>query len=264
MLRYLRCSDTPIPPLLNEKHQAFEVIWDTLGEKGRRAKRFVSRIGKHPGSPHIELDDGSLYPVYFGDKKGYRPTSIEMINILYRLYTPSRCMTCFDASSEFADIAVGDPWMAPPEDFVDFYDGWSFALIRSERAQKLCAAMVATNKLGAVTVTRREALACNELMATEKRWRAFRVIETLRRQGKPVPRYHMETPQHTLINFIKTELHMLTHILCYLPTFREKTLRFMLSGKGYVFLWLNDKRRSFRFWRRDTVARIKRKIFGRR
>ena len=35
------------------EHEAFEVIWETLGDKGPRAKRFISRIGKHPGTPHV-------------------------------------------------------------------------------------------------------------------------------------------------------------------------------------------------------------------
>ncbi|MCB0320506.1 MAG: Coenzyme F420 hydrogenase/dehydrogenase, beta subunit C-terminal domain, partial [Bdellovibrionales bacterium] len=50
------------------EHEAFRIIWDSLGENARGAKRFVSRIGKHPGAPHIERSDGSWYPVYYGDK----------------------------------------------------------------------------------------------------------------------------------------------------------------------------------------------------
>lgn len=245
------------------EHEAFRVIWESLGERTKNARRFISRVGKHPGTPHLELGDGSLYPVYFGEKKGYRPTSIEMINILYRLYTPPRCLTCFDASAEFADIAVGDPWMAPPEDDVDFYQGWSFALVRSERAEALCSRLAAERKLGIKQLTTDETLRCNTLMAHEKRWRAFRVIETHRRQGKPIPEYRMRTPRHPLKHFIKTELHMLTHIFCFLPKLRARALRFILSNYGYTLLWLNEKRRAFRFWRRDTAAKIRRKLFGR-
>lgn len=246
------------------EHDAYAVLWETLGEKAKRARRFISRIGKHPGTPYLELDDGSLYPVYFGDRtKGYRPTSIEMINILYRLYTPERCLTCYDATAEFADIAVGDPWMAPPEDSVNFYEGWSFALIRSNYAQSICRRMVDEGKLTIVGVTRREALACNSLMSGEKRWRAFRVIETRRRQGKPIPAYGFETPRHSPAHFVKTELHMWSHLFCFLPRWRDAALRFILSPMGYRLLWLNYQRRQFRFWRRDTLARLRRRWFGR-
>jgi len=249
------------------EHQAYDVIWDTLGERGPRARRFISRVGKHPGTPHVELDDGSLYPVYFGERRGYRPTSIEMINILYRLYTPERCTTCFDALAEFADIAVGDPWMAPPDKGVDFHQGWSFALLRTTRGQSVYHAAVARGALHSKGVTRKEALACNSLMAGEKRWRAFRTIETHRRQGKAIPLYgdpHQEFPRHSGLQFLETELHMLGHIFCFLPRVRDAVLRFFLGSGGYWLLWLNSKRRAFRFWRRDTAAAVSRRLFGRR
>jgi coenzyme F420 hydrogenase subunit beta len=246
------------------EHEAYRVIWETLGDKTANSKRFISRIGKHPGTPYLEQKDNSLYPVYFGDKSGYRPTSIEMINILYRLYTPARCLTCFDALAEFADISVGDPWMAPPDESVDFYKGWSFALIRSPHAKQLCDDLAARKKLQIVTVTEREARACNSLMSGEKRWRAFRVIETQRRQGKPIPKYDMESMPHpSWQHFVKTEIHMLTHIFCFLPRFRAAVLRFMLSDGGWSLLWLNHKRRAFRFWRRDTLEQVRRRFFGR-
>lgn len=247
------------------EHEAYGVLWGMLGDTAKGARRFISRIGKHPGTPYLELDDGTLYPLYFGGRtKGYRPTSIEMINILYRLYTPERCLTCYDATGEFADIAVGDPWMAPPEEGVNFYDGWSFALIRSQYAQSICKRMADEGTLKLVGVTRREALACNSLMAGEKRWRAFRVIETRRRQGKPIPEYGFETPRHSPGHFLKTELHMWSHIFCFLPRFRAGVLRFILSPVGYWLLWLNNQRRQFRFWRRDTLAYLRRRWWGRR
>jgi coenzyme F420 hydrogenase subunit beta len=246
------------------EHDAYGVLWDSLGTRGTQAKRFISRIGKHPGTPYIEQRDGSLHPVYFGDAKGYRPTSIEMINILYRLFTPRRCLSCFDATGEFADIAVGDPWMAPPENDVDFYDGWSFALVRSERASAMVDRLAAHGGISVVEVTRAEAQACNKLMAGEKRWRAFRVIETLRRQGRPIPEYRMDSPRHSFGHFVKTEIHMLTHLFCFVPKYRSAVLRFMLSKGGYRLLWVNHKRRAFRFWRRDTWARISRALWGRR
>ena len=97
-----------------------------------------------------------------------------------------------------------------------------------------------------------------------KRWRAFRVIETQRRQGKPIPEYRMASPKLSFRMLVKTEIHMLTHIFCFLPKYRAKFLRFILGEGGYRLLWLNEKRRAFRFWKRDTIALVKRNIFGRR
>ena len=249
------------------EHEGYEIIWNSLGKAKEGASKFVSRIGKHPGTPYVLYPNGSNKPAYFPDKTGYRPSSIEMINILYRLYSPARCLTCFDASSEFADISVGDPWMAPPDKEVNFYEGWSFALLRSPRAQKVYHDMVAANAIVSKDVTRKEALACNRLMSNEKRWRAFRIIETHRRQGKAIPAYGpygLQMPRASGKQFIKTEINMLTHAPCFMPRFRAPLLRFILGNGGYYLLWLNNFRRRFRDYLRDTKAAISRKLFGRR
>ncbi|MCB0354672.1 MAG: Coenzyme F420 hydrogenase/dehydrogenase, beta subunit C-terminal domain [Bdellovibrionales bacterium] len=249
------------------EHEAFEIIWESLGERARGAKRFISRIGKHPGAPHIELADGSLYPVYFGDMRGYRPSSMEVINILYRLYTPPRCLTCFDALAEFADIAVGDPWMAPPEDNIDFKEGYSFVLLRTDRGRDVYRVACERGALVSMPITEKEALACNRKMATEKRWRAFRVIETHRRQGKSIPAYGdaaRRFPRHSGLQFLETEAHMLSHIFCFIPKLRKPVLQFFLGKGGYLLLWLNNKRRWLRFFLRDQTALWKRRLYGRR
>jgi coenzyme F420 hydrogenase subunit beta len=248
------------------EHDALKIIWKSLGDKVQGATKYISRVGKHPGTPHLEYADGSLYPVYFGEKKGYRPSSMEVINIVYRLYTPARCLTCFDASAEFADIAVGDPWMAPPHEGVDFYKGWSFGLVRTARGKEACEDALKHQRIVNEPITRKEALACNKMMSTEKRWRAFRVIETLRRQGRPVPAYGphgFRFPRQSGKQFIKTEIHMFTHIFCHLPKLRHVVLKFTLGRGGYSLLWLNSKRRALRFFLRDTTARVRRAIFGR-
>lgn len=248
------------------EHDALKIIWNSLGDKTTNATKYISRVGKHPGTPHLEMKDGSLYPVYFGEKKGYRPSSMEVINIVYRLYTPPRCLTCFDASAEFADIAVGDPWMAPPHEGVDFYKGWSFALVRTARGQAVVTQALANRDIVNEPVTRREALACNRMMGTEKRWRAFRVIETLRRQGKPVPAYSthgFRFPRQSGKQFVKTEIHMFTHVFCHLPKLRGYVLKITLSNFGYLLLWLNCQRRTLRFVARDTWARLRRGVVGR-
>jgi coenzyme F420 hydrogenase subunit beta len=249
------------------EHEALKIIWKSLGDKVTSATKYISRVGKHPGTPHLEMKDGSLYPVYFGEKRGYRPSSMEVINIVYRLYTPARCLTCFDASAEFADIAVGDPWMAPPHSGVDFYKGWSFALVRSERGRIAMQQCASEGEVIHEPVTRREALACNRMMSTEKRWRAFRVIETLRRQGKPIPAYGphgFRFPRQSGKQFVKTEIHMFTHMFCHLPKLRGYVLKATLSNFGYVLLWLNCQRRNLRFLVRDSWARVRNALLGRR
>ena len=157
--------------------------------------------------------------------------------------------------------------MSPPENHVDWYQGWSFTLLRTARGKAVFDSLVSRGKLVSVPITRREALRSNILMAEEKRWRAFRVIETHRRQGKSIPAYgdpHTRFPSHSGWQFVKTELHMLTHLFCFLPKYRARVLRFFLGSGGYYLFWLNSQRRALRVWVRDSVARVRRSFLGRR
>ncbi|MDZ4784884.1 MAG: hypothetical protein SGJ02_02295, partial [bacterium] len=150
---------------------------------------------------------------------------------------------------------------------VDFLQGWSFALVRNEKAKQICQSMIRDRAIIAKDVTRKEALDCNKMMSTEKRWRAFRIIETHRRQGKPIPaygRYGLEMPKSSGKQFLKTELNMLTHALCFTPRFRISVLKFFLGSGGYYLLWLNSLRRRVRDFIRDNIALFKRKLFGRK
>jgi coenzyme F420 hydrogenase subunit beta len=238
------------------EHEPMEYLWDRLGEDRKNVAKFVSRIGKHPGSPHIVYKDGSAKPVYFPEKKGFKPNSMEMINILYRLYTPERCLTCYDSTSEFADIAVGDPWMASPSDDINFYEGYSFSLARTELGNKFLLNAKDRGDIKLVQLRHDIARSSNTLMGEEKRWRAFRIIETRRRQGLPVPDYNIDIPRASGKQLILTELNMLSHVFCFFPKAKIKVLKFVLSPVGYYLLWLNNKKRRFRNWRRDTLARL--------
>ncbi len=240
------------------EHDPMKQIWAGIDEKIKsKTKRFISRIGKHPGTPHLELDDGSYYPVYFPKETGYRPSSMEILNILYRLYTPGRCMTCYDSTAEFADIAVGDPWMAPPDKSINFYDGYSFVLARTERG--MAALTKAEQDVRLITLNPDHARSSNVMMGHEKRGRAFRIIETRRRQGLPVPDYGMPTPKNNGKEFVLTEINIFTHIFCFLdwPIVKGLILKVSLSKIGYYSLWLNNLRRTFRTWRRDTKYKLK-------
>ncbi len=247
------------------EHEPMQEIWSKIvkdEEHTGKVARFISRVGKHPGTPYVEFENGDMRPVYFPEKRGYRPSSMEIINILYRLYTPPRCLTCYDSTSEFADIAVGDPWLPPPADDIDFYEGYSFALSRTAAGEKALSAALAADTIELRRLDPDIARTSNTMMGVEKRWRAFRVIETHRRQGKAIPNYHFETPSASGKHLLLTEANMLTHMFCFLKKGRLQLLRLTFSDFGYALLWLNHKRRMFRNWRKGVVARFKRRIHG--
>ncbi len=234
------------------EHEPMEMIWDNIDENKKDVEKFISRVGKHPGTPHLKLKDKSLQPVYFPKAKGYRPSSMEVINILYRLYTPARCLTCYDSTSEFADIAVGDPWMKSPSEDIDFQEGYSFTISRTDKGEEILQKVRETGDIHLSPLSKKHAQTSNTLMGEEKRWRAFRVIESRKRQGFPIPDYGIEIPKPTGKQLILTELNLLSHLFCFIKVGRKTILKLTFSKLGYFLLWLNNKKRNFRDWRRDS------------
>jgi coenzyme F420 hydrogenase subunit beta len=245
------------------EHDPVRYIWEQTKRPNKKPVRYLPRVGKHPGTPMVIYDDGSEEPVYFPEKSGYRPSSTEMLNVLYRMFTPERCMTCYDSTSEFSDVSVGDPWMPPPADHINFYDGYSFVMSRTDQGEAMLRKAAEYKSLSLLEVAREPAKVCNRETALEKRFRAFRVMETRKRQGHGVPDYGMKFPKASGFRFLKTEMNMLTHVLCYLPRLQIPMLRFLLSPVGYFLFWLNHQRRVLRVFLRDTFAIQKRKFLKR-
>jgi coenzyme F420 hydrogenase subunit beta len=242
------------------EHDPLKILFDNLGEEKKNVARFIYRVGKHPGASYAVLNNGKSVPVLFPKKTGYQPTAIEMMNILYRLYTPQRCMTCYDSMVEYADIAVGDPWMPTPGENIDFYQGYSYLMTRTDRGEKMLHSATQTGNLALLKLSREATKTCCVAMGTEKRLRAFRLLESRKRAGLAVPNYGFSIPKPPqgsgrFHHVLATEVNLLTHTFCFLTRFRDSVLRFWLSPVGYKVLRLNNFRREFRTWRRNRKAR---------
>jgi len=241
------------------EHDPLKILFNNLGEDKEKVERFIYRVEKHPGSSYAVMNDGRYVPVLFPKAKNYQPTAIEMMNILYRLYTPARCMTCYDSMVEFADIAVGDPWMPTPSENLDFYQGFSYLVTRSDRGERLLHKARSGGHINLLKLSEAAARTSNLAMGTEKRRRAFRLLETRRRHGLPVPNYGFTVPKMGhgnghLKHFIETEVNLITHVFCFNTRFRDWVLKFWLSPVGYGILKLNNIRRHFRTILRNRKA----------
>ncbi|MFN8391591.1 MAG: Coenzyme F420 hydrogenase/dehydrogenase, beta subunit C-terminal domain [Bdellovibrionota bacterium] len=247
------------------EHDPLKILFDNLGDQKKEVARFIYRVGKHPGASYAVMNNGKSVPVLFPKSKNYQPTAIEMMNILYRLYTPMRCMTCYDSMVEFADIAVGDPWMPQPREDVDFYQGYSYLMTRTERGEKLLHRAASAPSLGLelLKLSASATKTCCVAMGTEKRKRAFRLLDSRKRAGLPVPNYGFEIPKahgkKKLKHAIEAEVNLITHWFCFSTRFRDSVLRFWISPVGFVILRANRMRRDFKEWYRNFSAERRRK-----
>ena len=158
--------------------------------------------------------------------------------------------------------------MAPPKDSINFEDGYSFAIIRSARGVQALASAEQSGHLSVTRITPEHARSSNRMMGKEKRLRAFRVIETRKRQGHPVPYYGMPTPKIHGKHLLATEMNMLSHLFCFVSNsgiagaWKKAILWLTFSPIGYHLLRLNFLRRRLRDYRRDFKAKLRRDFFG--
>ncbi len=232
---------------------AYKVIWETLGDKVTQAKKYISRLGKHPGTPHIEMKGGILSPVYFPEREGYRPSSTEVLNVLYRLYTPERCFTCFDALAQFADISVGDPFLPPPSKDTRWSEGWSFVMLRTNRGEDAYNDCLLKGRIHSVELSKIAALSCNRKMAKHKRSRAFELLKLKRLSQKAFPIYAKSHPENNLFESICSRLELSTHTKSFSHSKRDELLKYLLT-KGYRLFWLNSFQRKLQTSLRGIYA----------
>lgn len=228
--------------------EAERIIFNKFKLNKLNIKEYISRFGKHPGTPYIRLDDDTLRPVYFPKKKFYRPTSHEILNVMYHLFMPKRCMYCFDGASELADISVGDPWIKDKkfkkEYNINFNDGYSFVLSRSNVADSLIEFAKNSNDITFVELPREMALKCNKKMIQAKKLRAWYFInkEGLVDYGK----YKELIPSLSKKQMLKVRLFNISHMFCFYPSVRKFLLKVVLSNFGYIILYINHLRRKFK------------------
>jgi len=214
----------------------------------KTAKAFIYREGKHTGYPTVIDHNNAKYAtaIYQSSildkiKKRYPsfplPLAHEILNVLFCLYPLKRCLSCIDASSLFADISVGDPWMPLPSKELKHQDGYSCVIARNDAALDF----IEKAKLGlAITVIplKDEAvLTCNKNMAHEKIANAVTYINELKRTGQVFPNYNFEIPN-------STKKIPLKFYPCFHPSLKRVLLRVLFSFVGVVLILLKRARKK--------------------
>ena len=226
------------------------IIFKKFGLDKLSIKEYISRFGKHPGTPCVRLENDEIKPVYFPNSKFYRPTSHEILNIMYHLYTPKRCMYCFDGSSELADISVGDPWfenkIRKSEEFknINLKEGYSFVLARTDIAKELINFSCENDFINLKEIPKVIADKCNRKMLKSKKIRAWYFIK---KEGKvDFGDYVKLIPNLSKNKIAKQKMSNFFHVFCFYPSVRNFVMKILLSPIGYVFLYLNNLRRKLK------------------
>jgi len=145
------------------------------------------RTGKWPGFIRVKLKDGTFKRLYKGNIKS-------SFNILSRIYYPKRCLYCVDATNEFADISVSDPWIRDKNGQYPYRTGWSMVIERTEKGGEILDMAQKDDALFLEEISRESALNSNSSMMKGKRKKGFIRVENLKKRKRPFPNYHTALP----------------------------------------------------------------------
>ena len=223
------------------EHQA---IFDALAAARLEPEEITAvryRLGKLPG--YISFKDGRgawrdmMYPRLRQDQ--YRPNAKEWLSFLFKFYSPVRCRLCPDATAEFADISLGDPWIDGWRKISRFEEGWTTVLARTERGLEVLQDAKRAGVLVLDELSPESAVTANQNMVRTKRPRAFAGMAWRALRGKAVPEYHFKVP----FSRWRGVFQVASRMGCGLPAFRKRLLEFMLSWAGRRLMQLNSWRR---------------------
>jgi coenzyme F420 hydrogenase subunit beta len=133
------------------------------------------RAGEWPGCLRVETRDGRVFQA----QKFY-------YNYLIPFYISRNCQITPDFTNEATDLSVGDAWS--PQ-FEQAGGGHSVVVARTERAEKVLAALQQTGELALEPVPIDQALAMHGHMLDFKKRGTFIRLAVQRWQGLPVPEF---------------------------------------------------------------------------
>jgi coenzyme F420 hydrogenase subunit beta len=179
---------------------------------------------------------------------GYRPNAKECLTFFFKLYSPPRCRLCLDATSEFADISVGDPWFKGWEADDRLRSGYSLIIARTQRGLDLLERAGADGALTLEPFPNEKAELSHAPMVRTKRVRALRNIDKRRKRGLPVPEYGF-TDEYESVRSVKAAVHCATYFAADSPVLRRAIFRLLLSRFGRLIV-------GALFFRRRVIQRL--------
>lgn len=214
-------------------HQALRDILAAYRVPDAALARLEFRHGKLPGIIRAQTRAGTWiglpYPrVPIGR---YRPNAKECLTMFFKLYSPPRCRMCADASAEFADISLADPWIRGWQGQPKLYQGYNLVLARTARGLRALEEAEAAGAIVLEPIADPELTLSDAPMVRKKKMRAFFNIARRGAAGLPVPEYGL-TRTFSFQESCRARLHALTYFAADRPGLRLPIVRALLSPPG--------------------------------
>lgn len=214
-------------------HQALRDMLEYYRLDEQNIARFTYRSGKLPGyiraKTSTDQSIGLPYPQI--PLAGYRPNAKECLTLLFKLYSPLRCRLCIDATSEFADISIGDPWVKGWQGMPHLKNGYNLILARTERGLRVLEEAREAGLIVLEPFPESSVLLAHTPMIRGKRMLAFYNIERRTQRGKISPEYYLNK-KFSQKERISAALHASTYFASNYPSLRKQLVHFLLSPMG--------------------------------
>ncbi len=229
----LFCASSLEPYLVPE-------MLDIKGIKKSDLNDFNFRGGEWPGRIRAILKDGSIKNLHYSNFKD------GAINYLMYLYSPPRCQTCVDGSSEFADISVSDAWTRDSHGNYVF-KSQSRLLARTQIGVELMESAMRAGDLVANDVTQDPHYKTHKLHARKKGTTAYIRVDRLKRQGKPVPQYDRVVDDITAGERRTERIESWLMRLGRIRAIRLPLFKFLTSRYGIPLVKIRQFRKSLKY-----------------
>ncbi|RPI02639.1 MAG: hypothetical protein EHM72_03710 [Calditrichaeota bacterium] len=203
---------------------------------------FQFRGGRWPGRIRAILRDGGIKNLHYSNFKD------GAINYLTYLYSPSRCQTCIDGSSELSDISVSDAWTRDNRGKY-IYESQSRLLVRTPVGQATMTAAISAGDLIAEDVTQDVHYQTHRLHARKKGLTAYVRVERLRRAGVLTPSYDRGTPPIERIDVRTERIESMLMRWGRISALRLPLFKFLISRYGIPLITLRQKRKQKKYRR---------------
>jgi coenzyme F420 hydrogenase subunit beta len=197
---------------------------ETRGLKPDDIANFAFRDGEWPGfiRAYVKGNPAPVHLHHSNFKDG-------AINYLTYLYSPARCQTCVDGSSEFSDISVSDAWTRDQTGAYMFRKQ-SKLLVRTAKGKEAMLAAMAAGDLVADDVTDNPQFKTHRLHTVKKGLKNYLRADRWRAKGLPAPMIDRPTPNNDFRDRLDERLESLAmwlgrHRWCRYPVFKFLTSR---------------------------------------
>lgn len=236
----LFCASSLEPEIADEMIKMKRI---TPGE----VKAFHFRGGSWPGRIRVIKKDGLVRNLHYSNFKD------GAINYLTYLYSPQRCQTCIDGSSEFSDISVSDAWTRGI-DGKYIFESQSRILVRTENGKQIVHDAIEGGELTAQDVTDNRHYNTHKRHARKKGKTVYIRVARLRNKGAITPVYDRQYDHFTKKDRLKEILESFLMRVSRRKSVRYFLFKILTSRYGIPLVKIRQKRKSKKY-RNDSLQK---------